>query len=81
VRGNVITRGATRNITKPEERKEDPDVEEALNQLFCTVTGRGVRVSGPMWKSRRDFLTKWSTRTEERHTVGCLDASLDIPLG
>jgi hypothetical protein len=79
VRGNGITRWATRNITKPEEGKKDPDVEEALNQLFSTVTGRGVRVSGPMWK--RNFLTKWSTRTEERHIVGCLDASLGLPLG
>jgi hypothetical protein len=30
---------------------KSPDVEEALNQWFCIVTGRVVGVSDPMLKS------------------------------
>jgi hypothetical protein len=37
---------------------KDPDAEEALNQWLYIVTGRGVRVSGPMLKSKSEDLAK-----------------------
>jgi hypothetical protein len=48
-------RGALRN---PKKEEKDPEIEKALNQWFCALTGRGLRVSGPMLKSQKIFLTK-----------------------
>jgi hypothetical protein len=35
-----------------------PDIEEALNQWFPTVTLRGIRVSGPLLNSKPEELTR-----------------------
>jgi hypothetical protein len=35
-----------------------PDVEEALNQWFSTVTFRGIHVSGPVLNSKSEELAR-----------------------
>jgi uncharacterized membrane protein len=41
----TLRHGQQRNPQKLKPEDKDPDVEEALNQLFCIATGRGVRCS------------------------------------
>ena len=60
---------------------KDPDVDEALNEWFAIVTGRGVRVSGPMLKCKAEELAKklghddfkatdgWLSRWKFRHDI------------
>jgi hypothetical protein len=43
---------------KSKREDKDPDVEEAFNQWFSIVTGRGVRIIGPMLKSKLEELAK-----------------------
>jgi hypothetical protein len=50
---------------------KDLDVEEALNQWFSIVTGRGVRVSGPMLKSKSDELTKKLSKHHDHSELLC----------
>jgi hypothetical protein len=47
--------GTSRNLTRGEK---DPVVEEALTQWFSIVSGRGVRVSGPVLKSKSEVSQK-----------------------
>jgi hypothetical protein len=46
------------------------DAEEAHNQWFPVVTGRGLGVSSPLLKSKADALIR---RLDHRATDGCLD--------
>jgi hypothetical protein len=39
---------------KRKRQGKDPEVEEAVNQRFSILTERGVRVSGPMLKSKSE---------------------------
>ncbi|CAH8477968.1 unnamed protein product [Dicrocoelium dendriticum] len=66
---------------KRKSEGKDPDVDEALNDWFAFVTGRAVRVSGPMLKYKAEELAKmlghedfiatdgWLSRWKSRHDV------------
>ncbi|XP_028677229.1 tigger transposable element-derived protein 4-like [Erpetoichthys calabaricus] len=66
---------------KRKREGKDPDVDEALNEWFAIVTGRGVRVSGPMLKCKAEELAKklghndfkatdgWLSRWKSRHDI------------
>lgn len=66
---------------KRKREGKDPDVDEALNDWFAIVTGRGVRVSGPMLKGKAEELAKklghddfkatdgWLSRWKSRHEI------------
>jgi hypothetical protein len=41
---------------KQKHEGKDPDVEEALNQWFCIVTGQGIRLSGRVLESSSEEL-------------------------
>ena len=43
---------------KQKREGKDPDVEDALHQWFSIITGRGVRVSGPMLRKKSEELAK-----------------------
>jgi hypothetical protein len=57
---------------KWKHKGKDPDVEEALNQWFSIVTGRGVCVSGPMFKSKSEELAKKLHHSDFKGTDGWL---------
>jgi hypothetical protein len=77
----VLREGQQGKSLNQKNEEKDQEFEKTLNQLFCTVTERGVLVCGPMLISQRNVLTRWRTRTEEQQMVGCLDANIGIPLG
>jgi hypothetical protein len=52
--------------------KTEADGEEALNQLYSIVTGRGVGVSGPILKSKSEDLTKKLGHNDFKATDGWL---------
>jgi hypothetical protein len=52
-----------------------PDVEEALNQLFSILTGRDVRVSGPMLKRKSEESAKKLGHNNFKATYGCLNGN------
>jgi hypothetical protein len=51
---------ARENITSQTRKckSEDPNFEEAISQWFCALTGRGVRVNGPLFKSKSKELSE-----------------------
>jgi hypothetical protein len=51
---------------------KDPDVEEALNQWFSVVSGSGVHVSGPLFKSKSEELAKKLGHNDFKATDGWL---------
>jgi hypothetical protein len=60
-------------ISQKQKREgKDPDVEEALNQWFSIVTGQGVRVRGPMLKSKSEELAKKLGHNNFKATDGWL---------
>jgi hypothetical protein len=50
--------GKQRTSQKRTCEGKDPDVEDALHQWFSIITGRGVRVSGPMLRKKSEELAK-----------------------
>ncbi|KII65672.1 hypothetical protein RF11_16081 [Thelohanellus kitauei] len=60
---------------------KDPDVEEALGQLFSIVSGKGININGPILKAKSDELAKkrgrndfkatdsWLSRWKVRHNI------------
>ena len=65
-------RWKTGNIPKRKREGKDPDVEDALNQWFSIITGRGVRVRGPMLKKKSEKLAKKQGRDDFKATDGWL---------
>jgi hypothetical protein len=65
-------RWKTGNIPKRKREGKDPDVEDALNQWFSIMTGRGVRVRGPMLKKKSEKLAKKQGRDDFKATDGWL---------
>lgn len=74
--------GERRGTQRKRKREgKDPDVDAALNEWFGIVTGRAVRVSGPMLKSKAENLAKklghdnfkatdgWLSRWKSRHEI------------
>jgi hypothetical protein len=57
---------------KRKREGKDPDVEDALRQWFSIITGRGVRVSGPMLKKKSEELAKKLGRDDFKATDGWL---------
>jgi hypothetical protein len=62
----------TENRGKWKSTDKDPDAEEAHNQRFPVVTGRGLGVSSPLLKSKSDALVQ---KLDHRATDGCLDGN------
>lgn len=68
-------------ISKRKREGKDPDVEEALDQWFSLVSGRGVSISGPLLKMKSEELAKklghndfkatdgWLSRWKARHNI------------
>ena len=54
----ALHEGKSGTSQKKKHKGKDPDVEEALNQLFSIVTGQCVRISGPILKSKSEELAK-----------------------
>ena len=54
----ALHEGKSGTSQKRKREGKDPDVEEALDQWFSIVTGRGVRISGPILKSKSEELAK-----------------------
>ena len=54
----ALHEGKSETSQKRKREGKDPDVEEALDQWFSIVTGRGVRISGPILKSKSEELAK-----------------------
>ena len=54
----ALHEGKSGTSQKRKRKGKDPDVEEALDQWFSIVTGRGVRISGPILKSKSEELVK-----------------------
>ena len=57
---------------KRKREGKDPDVDEALNEWFAIVTGRAVRVSGPMLKCKAEELAKKLGHDDFKATDGWL---------
>jgi hypothetical protein len=58
---------------------KDPDVEDALHQWFSIITGRGVRVSGPMLKKNSEELAKNLGHDDfKQQMVGCLNGNVGM---
>ena len=59
---------------------KDPDVEEALDQWFSIVTGRGMNISGPVLKAKSEELAKKLGHNNFTATEGYHDGKLGITL-
>jgi hypothetical protein len=53
-------------------KSEDPNVEEAISQCISDLTGRGVRVSGPMFKSKSKQISNELGHNDFKETDGWL---------
>ncbi|XP_072119240.1 tigger transposable element-derived protein 4-like [Mobula birostris] len=68
----ALCEGQQGTSQKRKREGKNPDVEKALNQWFSVVTGRGVRVSGPMLKNKSEELAKKLGHRDFKATDGWL---------
>ncbi|KAH9509465.1 Tigger transposable element-derived protein 4 [Bulinus truncatus] len=60
--------------SKRKREGKDPDVEEALDQWFSIVSGRGVNINGPILKAKSEEFAKKLDRNDFKQlTVGYRD--------
>jgi hypothetical protein len=64
--------GKRETSQKRKREGKNPDVEDALHQWFSIITGRGVRVSGPMLKNKSEELAKKLGNDDFKATDGWL---------
>ncbi|KFM73405.1 Tigger transposable element-derived protein 4, partial [Stegodyphus mimosarum] len=67
----VLQEGQTGTSRRKREEK-DPDVEEALDQWFSIVSGRGVNINAPILKAKSEELAKKLGRNDFKATGGWL---------
>ncbi|KII71961.1 hypothetical protein RF11_08494 [Thelohanellus kitauei] len=78
---STISRVLRQKTFKRKREWKDLDVEEALDQLFSIVSGKGVNINGPVLKekseelakklSRNDFkaIDSWLSQWKARHNI------------
>jgi hypothetical protein len=54
----ILCSGQQRTSQKQKREGKVPDAEEAVNQWFCVITLRGIRVSGPVLNSKPEELAR-----------------------
>ena len=54
LREELVLQEGQAGTSKRKSEGKDPDVEEALDQWFSIVSGRGVNISGPILKAKSE---------------------------
>ncbi|KII62050.1 hypothetical protein RF11_14465 [Thelohanellus kitauei] len=65
---STISRVFRQESQLPEESGKDLDVEEAMDQWFSIVSGKGVNINGPILKAKSEELTKKLGRNDFKTT-------------
>ncbi|XP_035212025.1 tigger transposable element-derived protein 6-like [Stegodyphus dumicola] len=72
LREELVLQEGQAGTSKRKREGKDPDVEEALDQWFSIVSGRGVNINGPILKAKSEELAKKLGRNDFKATDGWL---------
>ena len=72
LREELVLQEGQAGTSKRKREGKDPDVEEALDQWFSIVSGRGVNINGPILKAKSEELAEKFGRNDFKATDGWL---------
>ena len=72
LREEFVLQEGQAGTSKRKREGKDPDVEEALDQWFSIVSGRGVNINGPILKAKSEEFAKKLGRNDFKATDGWL---------
>ena len=72
LREEFVLQEGQAGTSKRKREGKDPDVEEALDQWFSIVSGRGVNINGPILKVKSEEFAKKLGRNDFKATDGWL---------
>lgn len=67
-----VNGNSTPTDRKRKRKGKDPDIDEAMNEWFSTVTARGVRVTGPMIMAKAETLAQKINHVDFKPSNGWL---------